>query len=198
MKKLLITTILMVAGCGGHFNDLRPGQVDEEIKPYVEQIKTWAAEYGNYTFANRVKFIDIFYEGTPEADAIIERCKKGYESYEEGEKKCFFPSDEVYAQTYNKVDERAIILSLTHFATSSKTGKMITLLHEFYHAVSDNHGLENQHIDETITTEDGQIFALSLMHNGSNENTEPFWPDYKDYYLRQLFSMRLDRITKVE
>lgn len=178
---VLVFLLVSAGGCGGGYSDLTKGAVVSDVQHYVEQIKQYALEYNAKLFHERMKFIDVIWNDS-EAGQLL------WAEYPD--------LAGSVALTFSKRSghERIIVLNRALFSEQSDVQKLITLIHEFYHAVSKDNST-NQHINYTVTNEDGFSMPLSIMNIRAG-GIDSFWNEYKDYYLQQLFSMRLDRIWK--
>jgi hypothetical protein len=186
--------IMICAGCGG-YHDLTKGSVDPDVQHFVDQIKEYALQYNAQSFYKRMEYIDVMYSDSEKGQELV----ASLDSPELG----------IWiAKAFNRENGsyRAIVIYRELFSDQTETEKLITLLHEYYHAVSEDCD-EKQHINDTVFVVDpsalDQMYpeikemSLSIMHFQPTIGSI-FWDKYKDYYLRQLFEMRLDRTWKEE
>jgi hypothetical protein len=175
MKKLLIL-LLLLSSCGG-YRDFTKGSVDTEVQSYVDQIKQYAIDYNAGLFNERMQYIDVVWSDSPKGIELLNNNVM----------------TEV-ALTYPVDGQRIIVLNRDVFTNQTETQKLIVLIHEYYHAVSEipNAG---QHNDAIIYNSEGYIMPLSIMHS-SPAMVADYWEEYQDFYLRTLFGLRLDRTWK--
>jgi hypothetical protein len=186
MKNLLVFVFLLLASCAGGYNDLSEGSIAEDVQAIADEIKTYALEYNATLFHERMKYIDVVWSDSDLGQALYKVATSSTEN-DNARAFCNMLGD----------NERVIVLNRGNMGLKSDKERLVILLHEFYHAVSEDCD-STQHTNDIIITQDGTEMPLSLMAATWDTNyfVRNFWEKYKDFYLKTLFGLRLDRIWK--
>lgn len=186
MKKLLI--LLLFTSCAGNYQDLTEATIDQDVITIVNEIKDYALQYNAILFHERMKYIDVVWSDSDQGKALYEIATQ--------------PTENDLARAFCNMtseNERVIVLKRENFEKRNDNTKLRTLLHEYYHAVSDDCN-SSQHINDIIKI-GTKIVPLSLMNGAGNyygEDFDEYFLLHKDFYLRTFFGSRLDRTYKEE
>lgn len=188
---LILLALMLFIGCGSNnqgFQDSTLGSVDAELQSYVDTVANLALTYNAHQFYERMQYVDVVLSTSEKGQSILN-------------------GSEIDSTAFaTPTLERVIVVDVERFnAFSSDTERLIVILHEFMHAVSDD-CVSDQHIEDVVYVVDSPepitsytqplTMPLSIMSSNHCLDAAYFWDKYSDFYLKTFFGLRLDRFWK--